>query len=191
MVSIIARISNRINGFRNHKRGSFPNEGKLEADVLVRPTAESLKLQRARSLAKLFISEASEARKKAHRVSLSLFPFEMQAPDSPKENGKKSFERIVLLVTNQCGIGDGLHPLDLLCLVGRGDEEGLLAVVDVEAVLGAHPRLALDDGELPRPHVAVDAEVEAGVRRAVRVEEQVGELEIAICNINCFFVIFS
>lgn len=76
-----------------------------------------------------------------------------------------------------CGFRDVLHPLNLLLLAVCGHQERLLPVVDVEAVLSAHPRLGVQDGEVLDLQLTVDAEVERGIGGTVGVKQQIRELE--------------
>ena len=43
------------------------------------------------------------------------------------------------------GLGNVLHPLNLFLLVGSGDQERLLPIIDVEAVIGLHASLAVEN----------------------------------------------
>lgn len=71
---------------------------------------------------------------------------------------------------------DVLHPLGFLCQGGGGHHQGPLAVVDVEAEVGAHPGLAVHHLEVRHCELAVHLELDPLLGGAVGVEQHVGEL---------------
>ena len=71
---------------------------------------------------------------------------------------------------------DILHPLSLLLLRGGGHHQGSLAVVDVEAEVRPHARLAVHHLEVGHCQLAVHLELQAGLGGSVGVQQHVRKL---------------
>ena len=73
-------------------------------------------------------------------------------------------------------LADILHPLGFLSQGSCGHHQSPLAVVDVEAEVGAHPGLAVHHLEVCHSQLAVYLELNPLLGGAIGVEQHVGEL---------------